>query len=51
MKVILCARSGEIFCTTLLTVSAYFQSAFAFLLVLSVVFSVWIYEISQHKKA
>lgn len=50
MKVILCVRSCESFCITLLTVSAYFQSSFVCLLVLSIVFSGWIYEISHHKK-
>jgi hypothetical protein len=42
MKVIPCVRCGESFCTALLTVSAYLQRAFDFLLVLSVMFSGWV---------
>jgi len=51
MKVFLCVRYGESYCTALHTISAYFQSAFDFLLVLSFMISGWIYEILQHKKA
>jgi hypothetical protein len=50
MKGILCVRSGESFCTTLHTVLAYFQTAVFLLVVLSLMISGWIYEISQHKK-